>query len=69
MIPSRDPDEHGISKGLKPRVDMSKFLLSESCNLKITVSCRCKIFGEDKRLEEWDQLLLPKQTFVFFLQV
>ena len=69
LIPSFDPCNHGIGKLDEVIVHLSKLCLHLFRELKVALLNSGALFRKLNSLEKGDQLFLPVDTFVFFLQV
>lgn len=69
LIPGFDPCDHSICKLGEVRVDLSELLLYLFGELNVALLDCGAILWEGSRLEEGDQLFLPKDPFVLLFQV
>lgn len=69
LIPSFYPCDHGICKLVKVRINLGKLLFHLLWQFNIALLDSGAIFWKHSRLEKWDDLFLPEDAFVFFLQI
>lgn len=69
LVPGLNPCDHSICELHKVRVDLSELLLYLFGEFDVALLDSGAILGEESRLEEGDQLFLPKDSFVFLFQV
>ena len=69
FLPSFNPCDHGICKLVEIVINLAKFSLDLLGEFKVAFLRSCAFLWKRNRLEKWDELFLPVQSFVLLLKV
>lgn len=69
FIPGFNPCHHCICQRSEVGIDGREFLLHELGQLQVALLNSYAFFWKAHRLEEWNDIFLPEDAFVLFLQI
>lgn len=69
FIPSFNPCDHSICKLVEILINLAKFCLHLLGEFNVAFLSSCAFLWKRNRLEKWDQLFLPVNSFVLLLEV